>query len=67
MADQRLSRAKWALRLLERPGVADAVAEALLLHDHRCYAKLAAEHVLEAARYPESEFLKSWYEGRFDA
>jgi hypothetical protein len=50
-----------------KPGVAASVAEALMGHDHRCFARLAAEHFLEMLGIDETTFLQRWQEGFYDA
>lgn len=60
------SRGGWARKLLAKPGVADAVAEGLMVHDHECFARQAAVHVIDAAGLTEVQFLESWKDGEFD-
>lgn len=52
---------------LRRPGVADAMAEALMLHHHRCFAVLVAEGHLDRLGMARATFLSRWAHGDFDA
>lgn len=52
---------------LRKPGHADAVAEALMLHHHRCFAVLVAERVLDRHGMTRATFLSRWAHGDFDA
>ena len=53
--------------VLRKPGVADAVAEALMLHHHRCFAVLVAGRTLDRLGMNRATFISRWAHGDFDA
>lgn len=52
---------------LHGPGVADLVAEGLMLHGHCCVAREAALGLIDAAGLEPAQFLLNWMGGAYDA
>jgi len=50
-----------------RGALADMIAETLIMHDHECVARRAAEDILARVGHSEESFLLAWQKGAFDA